>query len=532
MNNTTLSLLFVFVFGTAGLLTAQDFFLPLSTSSPSALESYQKASHLSSNVRMGPARQEIDKALAADPDFFMGYAYAIQVLASDEEKPGMIDKALAIDPKGFTKAEKIMRRYLMDLKKDPEAMPTEMTEALIKAYPDTPEAYEWAYLHAAYTEKDLDAAFKYARQMTTLAPDFAPVHNNLGYFHMQRKEMDQAKASFEKYIALAPDEANAYDSMGEFYLNNGDYDASAKYYGMAAERGMPGAAEKAQEAVAKKTGTSGGQTDASLERNIQHVRTVWDKIINEGKIAEINSGNFASDIVMVGATEDVRGIDNFRDYYQNFVTGFSAVTFTVEDIFGQGDKLVKHWRFRGTHTGDFFGVPATGNEVDLEGVTLMQMRDGKIAREQDFMDNMLFSQQLGLLSNPNNATLVQRIYDAFSDGDIPTVLAALDDKVVWKEAEGNELADGNPYIGPDAVLQGVFARLGAQHEYFKLKDIKVRPMVDNQVLATLRYDAKLKENGMEIDAQAAHLWTIKNGKVIAFQQYVDTRQLAEKAAKK
>jgi ketosteroid isomerase-like protein len=127
---------------------------------------------------------------------------------------------------------------------------------------------------------------------------------------------------------------------------------------------------------------------------------------------------------------------------------------------------------------------------------------------------------------------VQSIYDDFSEGDIPAVLNALHKEVVWNEAEGNDLADGNPYVGPDAVLQGVFARLGEQYEYFRLKDIELHPMIGNEVLATLRYDAKLKENGMAIDAQAAHLWTVENGKVTAFQQYVDTRQLAEKAAKK
>jgi len=52
-------------------------------------------------------------------------------------------------------------------------------------------------------------------------------------------------------------------------------------------------------------------------------------------------------------------------------------------------------------------------------------------------------------------------------------------------------------------------------------------MSNNQVLATLRYKAKLKKNGVEYNTQAAHLWTLKDGKVINFQQYVDTKQLAD-----
>jgi hypothetical protein len=111
------------------------------------------------------------------------------------------------------------------------------------------------------------------------------------------------------------------------------------------------------------------------------------------------------------------------------------------------------------------------------------------------------------------------------------VLGLLDEKVVWNEAEGNALADGNPYIGPEAVLNGVFVRLGEEHEYFNLKDIELHNMYNDKVLATLRYDAKRKSNGALYDAQVAHLWTLKNGKVIAFQQYVDTKQLADAANK-
>jgi steroid delta-isomerase-like uncharacterized protein len=91
------------------------------------------------------------------------------------------------------------------------------------------------------------------------------------------------------------------------------------------------------------------------------------------------------------------GIEGFKAYYNNYLTGFSNVTFTIVDAYGQGDKIVKHWNFKGTHTGDFFGIPATGKEVNVDGVTLVNMKDGKIAQEQDFFDNLEFMQQLGLI---------------------------------------------------------------------------------------------------------------------------------------
>jgi len=130
-------------------------------------------------------------------------------------------------------------------------------------------------------------------------------------------------------------------------------------------------------------------------------------------------------------------------------------------------------------------------------------------------------------STNQNTDIIKSLYNSFAEGDIPSVLEAMDEKIIWNEAEGNAYADGNPYIGPEAILNGVFARVGAEHDYFKLEDIKLHEMNNNQILATLRYDAKVKATGKTYNAQVAHLWTLKDGKISAFQQYVDTRKLNE-----
>lgn len=266
---------------------------------------------------------------------------------------------------------------------------------------------------------------------------------------------------------------------------------------------------------------------SNIKKDIKMYSNVWDQIVNDGNLDLINDTHFDNNITLVTSPENVIGIENFKAYYANFTTGFSDIEFTIVNVFGQDDNIVKHWNFKGKHTGDFFGIPGSGKSVDVDGVTLVKMKNGKIAKEQDFMDNMVFLQQLGLLSNPENINIIDGIYKAFSKGDIPSVLAALDANVIWNEAEGNALADGNPYIGPDAVLKGVFVRIGEEHEYFKLADIQLHDMSNDQVLSTFRYQAKYKTNGALINAQAAHLWKLKDGKVISFQQYVDTKQLSD-----
>lgn len=279
--------------------------------------------------------------------------------------------------------------------------------------------------------------------------------------------------------------------------------------------------------------TACSNPNKQVEDNISKYTSVWDEIINEGKLDLINDSNFDSQITLITSPENVVGIDAFKAYYSNFTTGFSNPEFSIVDIFGQGDKLVKHWKFKGTHSGEFFGIPATGKQIEVEGSTIAVMKDGKIAQEQDFMDNLAFMAQLGIdpLLNTDNISVVSSLYTNFGKGDVPAVLAALDEKVVWNEAEGNALADRNPYIGPDAVLNGVFTRVLEGFPNFTLNNIVLHNMENNQVLATLRYNGTNKSTGKELNSQAAHLWTLKDGKIIAFQQYVDTKQLHDVSKK-
>jgi ketosteroid isomerase-like protein len=124
--------------------------------------------------------------------------------------------------------------------------------------------------------------------------------------------------------------------------------------------------------------------------NIKMYTATWDKIFNQRDIDQVNEQNFASDVVLLGQKENIRskGIEGFKKSFNYYLTTFSNIKFTFIDVWGHGDKLVKHWNFKGTHT-------ATGKSMDLSGVTLVKMKDGKIIEEQDFDDNLWYNQQLG-----------------------------------------------------------------------------------------------------------------------------------------
>ncbi len=243
----TLLLSIAILVGSIASATAQGFYLPSSSKSKKAVKLLHEAAELYGNVHFAQGNEKTAQALAEDPNLFLAHVNAVQ-FASKAEKPAIIEKALAVDAKNFNEAEKIMRGLLEKWQQDLDYMPSGEMKALVAAYPKTPEATEWAALHAFFTEKDVDAGLAYAQKLAKMSPKYAPNYNTMGYMYIKNKEMDKAKAALEKYIALAPKEPNAYDSMGEFYMINEDYAKSAEYYDKAVALGLDDAKERADKA--------------------------------------------------------------------------------------------------------------------------------------------------------------------------------------------------------------------------------------------------------------------------------------------
>jgi ketosteroid isomerase-like protein len=124
-----------------------------------------------------------------------------------------------------------------------------------------------------------------------------------------------------------------------------------------------------------------------------------------------------------------------------------------------------------------------------------------------------------------NSQLIRSLYEAFARGDAGAVLGALDSRVEWNEAENIEYADGNPYIGPQRVGEGIFGRLMAEWDNFAVTPQQFVSEGDI-VVATGRYRGTYKATGTNIDSQFVHVWTVRGRKVFAFQQYTDTLQFA------
>ncbi|MES1201462.1 MAG: nuclear transport factor 2 family protein [Pseudomonadota bacterium] len=125
----------------------------------------------------------------------------------------------------------------------------------------------------------------------------------------------------------------------------------------------------------------------------------------------------------------------------------------------------------------------------------------------------------------SNLETVKAAYAAFAHNDPSVLFGAMDPAIRWYQAEGNPLADRNPYFGAQAIGDDVFGRLLAA-----IDDFTVVPetYIDggDDVVTLGRYGGVMKAGGAKLNAQFCHVWRFSGGKIATFQQFTDTTQWA------
>lgn len=119
----------------------------------------------------------------------------------------------------------------------------------------------------------------------------------------------------------------------------------------------------------------------------------------------------------------------------------------------------------------------------------------------------------------SNLNIIQGAYEAFAKGDVPGVLGILSPDIAWTEAAGFPYA--GTYIGPNAVLEGVFMRLGTEWEGFSAVPAELIDGGDT-VVALGKYSGTYRATGKSFEADFAHVWKLQDGKAVSFVQYTDT----------
>ena len=120
-----------------------------------------------------------------------------------------------------------------------------------------------------------------------------------------------------------------------------------------------------------------------------------------------------------------------------------------------------------------------------------------------------------------NVSLILSIYDAFRRGDIATILNHLDPQVEWNNEGPAAIPFAGIQHGREAVAKNFFTAIGDTMDEITLTMEPFAAQGDNVVTAG-RYQARVKPTGKRVDVPLVHLWTIRNGRVVRYQNLTDT----------
>jgi steroid delta-isomerase-like uncharacterized protein len=121
------------------------------------------------------------------------------------------------------------------------------------------------------------------------------------------------------------------------------------------------------------------------------------EMVQEGKL-DLANQVLAPDVVVHAAGQDFQGADAAKALAQGLKGALPDMQITHHDVLSDGDQVAIRWTATATHGGDYFGVPASGNSVNLTGIDWFRFRDGKISELWIEYDNAGVLQQMGVVA--------------------------------------------------------------------------------------------------------------------------------------
>ena len=93
---------------------------------------------------------------------------------------------------------------------------------------------------------------------------------------------------------------------------------------------------------------------------------------------------------------DIEGVEGARHHMEMVLEAFPDVQFHLHDLVAEDDAVVAYWTITGTHEQEFAGIPATGEQLSVQGFNLHHVTEGRIVEEWSVRDTLGMFEQLGV----------------------------------------------------------------------------------------------------------------------------------------
>ncbi len=137
----------------------------------------------------------------------------------------------------------------------------------------------------------------------------------------------------------------------------------------------------------------------SLEQNKQLVRR-YQEIYNSNHLDALEEV-IAFDVLMPRIMPDMPpGLEGAKQVHRTTLEGMPDFHTEIQDLFAEGDKVAARVLMTGTHTGNFYGIPATGKRVEFSGMYIVRISNGRIVEHWGEEDSLGLLKQLGYAVKP------------------------------------------------------------------------------------------------------------------------------------
>lgn len=121
---------------------------------------------------------------------------------------------------------------------------------------------------------------------------------------------------------------------------------------------------------------------------------------------------------------------------------------------------------------------------------------------------------------------VKSAYRYLAEGNVSALLDLFDPSIEWNEAESSPYSNEATWKGPAAVKRNLLDRMPDDWHTFSITPVRFHASGES-VVVEARYTGIHRRTGRALDAQACHIWTLSDGKIVQFQQYADTAKLRD-----